>query len=111
MPPREALQAIRDRIAGDVRGFEKTIGTATFRRRVGSLSEEKVLTRVPKPWNADHPAGKWLRHASFTVSAPLGDDEVLRPDVVRRVEKDYRLMLPFARWLNGALGYDARERR
>jgi uncharacterized protein (TIGR02453 family) len=111
MPPREALHAIRDRIAGDVKGFEKTIGTATFRRRVGSLSEEKVLTRVPKPWNADHPAGKWLRHASFTVSAPLGDDEVLRPDVVRRVEKDYRLMLPFARWLNGALGYDARERR
>ena len=111
MPPREALYAIRERLAADPKGFEKTLGAPAFRRRVGSLSEEKVLTRVPKPWGADHPAAQWLRHASFTVSAPLGDADVLRADVVRRVERDFLLMLPFVRWLNEALGHRAKERR
>lgn len=111
MPPRDALRAIRERLAGDPNGFRKTLGTPAFRRRFGSLSEEKVLTRVPKPWTADHPAAPWLRHASFTVSAPLGNDEVVRASVVRRVEKDFRLMLPFVRWLNAALGYGAKEAR
>ena len=28
-----------------------------------------------------------------------------------RIEKDYRTMLPFVRWLNNSLGYPAAERR
>ncbi len=111
MPPREALHAIRERLAADPKGFARTLGAPAFRRRVGTLSDEKVLARVPKPWTADHPAAPWLRHASFTVSAPLGDADVLRADVVRRVERDFRLMLPFVRWLNEALGHGAKERR
>jgi hypothetical protein len=66
---------------------------------------------VPKPWTADHPAARWLRHASFTVSAPLGDREVVRPDIAALVEKDFRLMVPFVRWLNLALGHAAKSRR
>jgi len=111
MPPRDALHAIRARIASGPKEFGATLGRPAFRRRFGSLSEEKVLTRVPKPWTADHPAAEWLRHASFTVSARLADAEVLRPDLARLVEKDFRLMLPFVRWLNLALGYEAKERR
>jgi uncharacterized protein (TIGR02453 family) len=111
MPPREALQAIRDRLAADGPGFGRTLGGRGFRARFGSLSEEKVLTRVPRPWTADHPSAAWLRHASFTVSAPVPDDVVVGGDLVRRVAKDFRVALPFVRWLNGALGYEAWERR
>lgn len=111
MPPRDALHAIRGRIAEDHRGFTATLGRPAFRRRFGSLSQEKVLTRVPKPWTAEHPAAAWLRHASFTVSAPIADRDAVRADLPALVEKDFRLMLPFVRWLNVALGHGAKDRR
>jgi hypothetical protein len=41
----------------------------------------------------------------------LGDEEVLSPKLADRVEKDYRTMLPFVRWLNRALGYREAEKR
>ena len=111
MPPRDSLSRIREAIAQRPKEFEKTLGAPAFRRRFGTLSPEHVLTRVPKPWDATHPAAHWLRHASFTVSAPLTDSEVTSAKLPARVEKDMVLMRPFVRWLNAALGYPARDRR
>jgi uncharacterized protein (TIGR02453 family) len=111
MPPRESLKQIREGLAARPREFEKALGGPAFRRRFGTLSEEKVLTRVPKPWDATHPAAPWLRHASFTVSAPLTDADVTGPKLITKVEKDFTLMLPMVRWLNSALGYPPRAKR
>jgi len=111
MPPRDALLRIRDAIAGSPKAFEASLSGTAFKRRFGALSDEKVLVRVPKPWDATHPAARWLRHASFTVSAPLGDADVTGKRLAAKVEQDMRLMLPFVRWLNAALGYPPRDRR
>lgn len=111
MPPRESLQRIREGIAADHAGLRTALGAPAFKRRFGGLSEEKVLVRVPRPWTADHPAQAWLRHASFTVSAPLRDDDVTSSGLSKRVAKDFVLMRPLVRWLNGALGLRSRELR
>jgi uncharacterized protein (TIGR02453 family) len=111
MPPRESLKQIREALAARPREFEKTLGTPAFRRRFGTLSEEKVLSRVPKPWDASHPAATWLRHASFTVSASLTDADVTGARLIATVEKDLKILLPMVRWLNVALGYPPREKR
>ncbi|MCC6319743.1 MAG: DUF2461 domain-containing protein [Gemmatimonadaceae bacterium] len=111
MPPRDALKQIRQGLAERHREFERTIAAPAFRRRFGSMSEERVLTRVPRPWDASHPAARWLRFASFTASAPLDDAVAIGPKLVEKVVKDLAVLLPMVRWLNTTLGYPPRDRR
>ncbi len=111
MPPRSALLAIREAIADAPVEFTKILKARGLKNRFGTLSDEKVMTRVPKPWNAEHPGAAWLRYASFTCSAPLSDSEVIKSDLVTRVTKDFKLLLPLVRWLNSALGYEAKRSR
>ena len=85
-----------------------------FKRRFGALSDDDVgamLKRMPRGFDADHPAARWLRYNTFTASRSLTDAQVLSPRVVDTVMKDYALLLPLVRWLNGSLGYPAAARR
>ena len=111
MPPRPSLQRLREGIAEEPDEFVRTMSGRAFKARFGTLDDEKVLTRVPRGFDSDHPAGKWLRYCSFTVSAPLTDAQILSPELPRQVEKEFRLLRPFVRWLNDALGYPPHERR
>ena len=111
MPPRPTLNQLRDSIAAKPADFAKSMSAPGFKRRFGKLSEESMLTRLPRGFAPGHPAEKWLRYQSFTVHAMLSDNEALDRKLVDRIEKDYKTMLPFVRWLNRALGYPAAERR
>ncbi|HLQ59596.1 MAG TPA: DUF2461 domain-containing protein [Gemmatimonadales bacterium] len=105
MPPRRALDKIRDAIAGDPKGFGRIVENPTARRRFGEgLDDEAMLKRMPRGFSEDHPAARWLRYQSFTIGRQLSDRDVLSPRLADALEKDFRLMLPLVRWLNGALG-------
>jgi uncharacterized protein (TIGR02453 family) len=111
MPPRDELRAIRERIAGRHEELERIVTAAPFRKRFGALETEGMLTRVPRGWEADHPAAAWLRYTSFTAGRPLTDEEVLAPKLAERVARDFAALVPLVRWLNGALGLQPAERR
>ena len=114
MPPRPALQRIRDRLAEEHRAFAATIGTPGFKRRFGGLSTDEPgtrLTRVPRGFAPDHPAAELLRFNSFTASRMLTDAEVLSPKLIPTVMKDYAALLPMVRWLNAALGHGSATTR
>ena len=111
MPPRESVAAIRERIALQPTELARLVSARTFRERFGALNSEHRLTRVPRGYATDHPAGEWLRYASFTTSARLTDEDVCSPTLARIVEKDYQKLLPMVRWLNSALGYPPDESR
>ena len=111
MPPRESLARIRGALARDHAVFARITRGAAFRRRFGPLDEDRMLVRLPRGFAADSPAAPWLRYQSFTVSRALGDAEVLRADLPRRVARDYAALIPLVRWLNAALGYAAAVRR
>ena len=111
MPPRESLARLREAIAARPGALAAVARGRAFRTRFGALSEEGMLTRVPRGFPTDHPAAAWLRRVSFTASAPLSDAEVLAPDLPQTVERDFRRLLPLVRWANDALGYPAQERR
>jgi uncharacterized protein (TIGR02453 family) len=105
MPPRGQLGKIRDALAENPKAFEATITAPAVRRRFGGLSEEEMLTRLPRGYAPGHPAERWLRFQSFTLGRRLEDREVLSPRLPAILERDYAAMLPLVRWLNGALGY------
>lgn len=111
MPPREALHNLRDAIAEDPRPFERMVKDRRVTRRFGGLSEEEMLTRVPRGYAPDHPAARWLRFQSFTLGRPLTDAQALSARLPDLLEADFRLMLPLVRWINGVLGLKAAARR
>ncbi len=111
MPPRPSLNRLRDAIAARPREFAQTLRGRAFQRRFEGLTQERMLSRLPRGYAPGHPAEPWLRYVSFTVSAPLSDANVLEQKLTARLERDFRLMLPFVRWLNTALGYPPASRR
>ncbi|MGQ0765103.1 MAG: DUF2461 domain-containing protein [Gemmatimonadota bacterium] len=111
MPPRTALNRIRAAIADAPHDLPGLLSKRSLKSRFTGLSDESRLKRVPRPWAPDHPAAELLRYGSFTVSAPLTDAQVTGPALVKQVTRDFRLVVPFVRWLNSALGYPPMERR
>ena len=104
MPPRPALNKIREALVDDVEGWEEIVHDKAFRRRFGTPDQEGMLTRLPRGYAADHPAGEWLRYQSFTAGTPLTDAEVTGPTLPRLLARHFAAMTPFVRWLNLALG-------
>lgn len=104
MPPRRALNRIRDAIAADHRRFARLFERPTVRRRFGGLDDGAMLQRVARGFAEDHPAAQWLRYQSFTIGRRLSDREVLSPRLGAQLAADFELMTPFVRWLNRALG-------
>jgi uncharacterized protein (TIGR02453 family) len=111
MPPKPALERIRDSLAENKREFEKVLTNPAFKRRFGSLSEDDVLTRVPRGYAPDHPSAKWLRYKSFTAGRKLKDTDVNSRTLLTALKKDIETMLPFSRWLNSAIGLEQRRAR
>ena len=104
MPPRRALNKLRDAIAADVRPFARIIERPAAKRRFGGLDDAAMLKRMPRGFAEDHPAAKWLRYQSFTIGRELSDKQVLGARLPALLEDDFTLMLPLVRWLNRALG-------
>jgi len=111
MPPREALLKLREAIAEQPARFAKIVTDRRVVRRLGGLSEEAVLRRVPRGFAPDHPAAKWLKFQSFVMGRPLSDAQAASARLPALLEADFRLLLPLVRWINGVLGLRAAERR
>ena len=70
-----------------------------------------MLTRVPRGFDADHPAAHWLRYKSFATAAPVTAQELESPKLPDILVKRYAAMLPFVRWFNAAMGLRPQSRR
>ena len=111
MPARPTLERIRDRVAESPGQLERIVRSPTFRRRFKALDEEQMLVRMPRGYDEDHPAARWLRYRSFTATRMLTEREVLGPRLATVLERDFAALLPLVRWLNEAIGYGRWERR
>lgn len=110
MPARPTLEKIREAVAEDPEGLERIVRAPAFRRRFGALDREAMLTRPPRGY-AGHPADEWLRYRSFTATRMLSEGDVMSPRLPATIERNFAALLPLVRWLNGAIGYRAWERR
>ena len=114
MPPRASLAKVREHFDGDLRGWERAVTGAAFRRRFGKLTDDEpgvLLKRLPRGYAEGHPAERWLRYNSFTVSKAYSDAEMLSAKLPERAMRDFALIVPMCRWLNRALGYQTATRR
>ena len=103
MPPRPQLNKLRDAIADDAQEFDRI--ARGLDKRYGGLSDEAVLTRMPRGFADDHPAAKWLRYQSFVSGKAVTDAEVTGAKLPALLAKEFQGLLPLVRWINSALGY------
>lgn len=111
MPPRPAVNRIRDAIAEDHEELERILTNSAFRKRFGEMDDEAMLSRMPRGFAPDHPAAKLLRYQSFTVGRSLTPSEIESHRLPDTLARDYSRMLPFVRWLNNAIGLRPHSRR
>lgn len=104
MPPKPALDRVRNALADDPRGFERVINEPRLKRRFGALDDEAVLARVPRGFDPEHPAATWLRYKSYFVGRRLPDAAAQSRRLLKTLEADIELMVPLTRWLNAAMG-------
>ncbi|HEX6615433.1 MAG TPA: TIGR02453 family protein [Gemmatimonadales bacterium] len=110
MPARPALEKIRQAVADDPGPLGRIVRAPAFRRRFGTLDREAMITRLPRGYAPGHPAEEWLRYKSFTATRILSERDATSPRLPRMLERDFALLLPLVRWLNGAIGYGPRSR-
>jgi uncharacterized protein (TIGR02453 family) len=104
MPPRPALNRIREAIAEDPETFTAIVTSPAFKRRFGGLEMDHMLTRMPRGYDEGHPAATWLRYQSFTAGHALDEASLNSPKLVDKLMKDFTVMLPLVRWINAASG-------
>ncbi|MCU0616870.1 MAG: DUF2461 domain-containing protein [Gemmatimonadaceae bacterium] len=104
MPPRPALLRIRDAIAEQPEQFTAIVTAPSFRKRFGALEQEHMLTRLPRGYAADHPAGDWLRYQSFTAGRALEESVIGSRRLIDTLLKDFEVLLPLVRWINRVSG-------
>ena len=104
MPPRPALNKIRESIRHHNESFEEIIKHKAFVRRFGTLSTESMLTRTPRGFDPAHPAAEWLRYQSFTAGAELNEADIGSNKLVDILAVHYEALTPLIRWLNTAVG-------
>ena len=111
MPPRPALNRIREAIARKPAAFERVVRDPGFVKRFGGLDTDGMLARVPRGFAPDHPAATWLRYQSFTAGRALSDRDVTGRALASRLDAEFTRLLPLVRWLNGAIGLKPASRR
>jgi uncharacterized protein (TIGR02453 family) len=110
MPPRPTLARLREHIGEEHESLAAILRAPTL-KPFGGLSRDAMLTRMPRGYDADHPAAELLRHQSFTMGRQVRDADGFSPRLPDLLAREFGRLVPLVRWLNGALGLRTLARR
>jgi uncharacterized protein (TIGR02453 family) len=102
MPPPASLYAIRERIASTHPRLHRLVTARGFKTVLGELQGER-LTRVPRGYLKDHPAGDYLRFKQFLgfreFEPAFATSDRFYPELLRT----FTALTPLIRFLNSAV--------
>lgn len=104
MPSSRQIRAIREAIAHDASPFDRLFASKAFAARFpGGFSDEKISTRNPKGFAADHPRMDWLKLQAFFVWHPYTMREFTSAEFPELITEDWRQILRLNELLEFAL--------
>jgi uncharacterized protein (TIGR02453 family) len=104
MPEREQLLAIRRWMSARHEEYRAVTGKLLRSKTMGfSGIDAQPLTRMPKGFLPDDPAGELLRATSWGVSATLPAELALEGALSVEIVKRFKAMAPVVTMLNGAI--------
>jgi uncharacterized protein (TIGR02453 family) len=103
MPPQ--LSKIRQEIDYNYADFKKILANKKFKAVYGDLSRsaEYTLVRLPKGYEADNPAGDYLKLKSFVALSPMKDTDLSSKDLVKKTVAAFEALQPLIHFINHAL--------
>ena len=107
MPERAQLLALRRWMAGHHAAYRKLLASAQRARRGSAVTlrgiDGQPLSRMPKGFAADHPAGDLLRARNWGVHADFPVELALSPQLGPAAVEAFRRSAPLVDALNGAI--------
>jgi uncharacterized protein (TIGR02453 family) len=95
MPEPVLLNAVRQEIDYNLKGFEKILKEKKFKKIFGELETIDKLQRPPKGYDETNPAVDYLKHKHFTVFASLSDAELNSKSIAKKAAGMFEVMKPF----------------
>jgi uncharacterized protein (TIGR02453 family) len=102
MPDRDTLLALRTYIGENHKQFRATFATPKVKKLLGELWGDSV-TRVPKGFDAEHPAEDLIRRKNYILSAQLDAKIATTPKLLGEIVTRIKAMTPFVEFLNKPL--------
>ncbi len=105
MPGPPELQKLRQEIDYNWDEFRRILEARPFRSAFGDLdrSDNVVLSRPPRGYEASNPAIEYLRFKSLIASAPVADADLLTPGLVKKLVQQFKRVHPLIVFLNRAI--------
>jgi uncharacterized protein (TIGR02453 family) len=108
MPGPPELSALRKAIDEDADTFRKTTGNKAVVKVMGAIQGEQ-MTRVPKGFTTDHPAGDLLRRKQFYYFTMMKPQTATVAGLDRTILRQFRAMSPVIYYLNDIMLRSAAE--
>jgi uncharacterized protein (TIGR02453 family) len=104
MPSSRQTRAIREAISENAAPFEKLFASKDFARSFrGGFSDERISSRVPRGFDANHPKIDWIRLQGFFVWRSYKMKEFTSPKFAESVARDCRQILRLNEVLDAAV--------
>jgi uncharacterized protein (TIGR02453 family) len=102
MPP--VLAAVRQEIDYNYSDFQKILKAAPFKKQFGELykGDDISLQRVPKGYEADNPAGEFLKLKSYLAMKSLTDEDIESGQLVKEACVAFKALKPMIDFINNA---------
>ena len=110
MPQPDTLQRLREHVALHYRQLSRIVGAPAFKRMFGRLEGER-LTRMPRGFPADHPAGDLLKYRQLLVGREWPAAFAANPRFYAELLRSFRTAAPLIRFLNEAMAADGKRAR
>ena len=101
-PDAAMLHAVRQHIADHHHAFAKIVGGPAFTTLLGTV-QGTASTRMPRGFDAAHPAAELLRHKQFLAVREEVPAFAARPDFYRQLLATFAAMAPFVTFLNAPI--------
>lgn len=104
-PGPDLLRMVRQEIDYSFSDFKQLLAARKFKTLYGELdrSKEFLLSRVPKGYEADHPAAAFLKLKSFIAFHPIADAELSSKDLLKKTTAACIALQPLIQFLNKAV--------
>jgi uncharacterized protein (TIGR02453 family) len=107
-PEPPELLAIRQRIAKRYEEFRRILAARLVSKLLGNLHGDQ-LSRVPRGFEADHPAADLLRFKYYILYAELKPSLATSPKLYTQIVDRFRVMVPFLQFLTES--FTTKEKR
>lgn len=106
MPQPAELAKVRQEIDYNFEAFSKIVKGKKFKSVYGDVSRdaEYSLSRVPKGYEADHPAASYLKLKSLVALLPLDDKTILSKGLVKKTTGAFQALRPLVEFVNESIG-------